>query len=132
MSNTARAGSCLTRFKIDENMPVEAATIVNEARHDALTIHDQRMVGNADAHVTSVCRLERRALVTLDLDFSDIRTNTPGEHHGIVVLRPRAQAKLAVLQLLKQLIPLLSTEPLEGNLWILQENGLRIREGEVG
>lgn len=119
------------RFKIDENMPVESATILNEAGHDALTIHDQQMVGEADVQVASVCKREQRALVTLDLDFADIRTYPPGEHHGIVVLRPRTQAKPAVLQLLIQLIPLLLTEPLKGNLWILQENGLRIREGEV-
>jgi predicted nuclease of predicted toxin-antitoxin system len=120
------------QFKIDENMPVEAATVLNEAGHDALTVHDQRMVGEADAQVASVCKLEQRALVTLDLDFADIRTYPPGEHHGIVVLRPRTQAKPAVLQLLRQLIPLLSTEPLDGNLWILQENGVRIREGGMG
>lgn len=118
------------RFKIDENMPVEAATILSESGHDALTIHDQRMVGEADAQVASVCKLEQRALVTLDLDFADIRTYPPGEHHGIVVLRPSTQAKLPVLQLRRQLMPLLTTEPLIGNLWILQDNGLRIREGE--
>lgn len=119
-------------FKIDENMPVEAATILSEAGHDALTIHDQRMTGEADSQVASVCKLEHRALVTLDLDFADIRAYPPGEHHGIIVLRPRTQAKLPVLQLLRQLIPLVSTEPLDGNLWILQENGLRIREGGIG
>lgn len=116
------------RFKIDESLPVEAATILNETGHDALSIHDQRMVGEADAQVASVCKLEQRALVTRGLDLSDIRTYTPGEHHGMVGLRPRTQAKLTVLQLLKQLIPLLSTEPLDDNLWILQEDGLRIRE----
>lgn len=49
------------RFKIDENMSVEAATILNEAGHDLLTIHDQRMVGEADTEVASVCKLEQRA-----------------------------------------------------------------------
>ena len=92
------------RFKIDENMPVEAATILNEAAHDALTIHDQRMVGEADSQVASVCKLEQRVLVTLDLDFADIRAYPPGAHCGIVVLRPRTQAKPAVLQLFKQII----------------------------
>lgn len=119
------------RFKIDENMPVEAASILTDAGHDALTIHDQRMGGEADAQVASVCQSEQRALVTLDLDFADIRAYPLAEHHGIVVLRPRNQAKVTVLHSLNQLIPLLLTEPLEGNLWILQENGLRIREGGV-
>ncbi len=119
------------RFKVDENMPVESSTILNDAGHDALTINDQRMVGEADAQVAAVCQLERRALITLDLDFADIRAYSPADYHGIVVLRPRTQSKVTVLQLLMQFIPLLLTEPLAGNLWILQETGLRIREGEV-
>lgn len=75
--------------KIDENMPVHVGTILNEAGHDALTIHDQRMVGDADAQVAPACKREQRALVTLELDFAEIRTHTPVKHHGIVVLRPR-------------------------------------------
>jgi len=120
------------QFKIDENLPVEAAESLCDAGHDALTIHDQQMVGNPDPQVAAVCQSEQRAIVTLDLDFSDIRTYPPGNYHGIVVLRPRTQAKQAVLALMAQLIPLIDSESLQGNLWILQENGLRIREGDAG
>jgi predicted nuclease of predicted toxin-antitoxin system len=116
-------------FKIDENLPVEAAELLRAAGHDAVTIHDQSMVGERDPQVAAVCRVEQRALVTLDLDFSDIRAYPPGEYAGLIVLRPRNQAKPTVLSLIAQFIPLLTTEPLLGNLWIVQENGLRIREG---
>lgn len=118
------------RFKIDENLPFESALFLREAGHDALIIHDQQMVGELDSRVASVCQSEKRALITLDLDFSDIRTYPPAQHHGIVVLRPRNQAKATILKLIRQLINLLLVEPLDGKLWILQENGLRIREGE--
>ena len=118
------------RFKIDENLPTEAAQLLSDAGHDALTIHDQEMVGKPDDQVSSVCQLEHRALITLDLDFADIRAYPPGEHCGIVVFRPRTQARQAVIELIGALVRLLSTEPLEGSLWILQENGLRIREGQ--
>lgn len=117
------------QFKIDENLPVEVADALRDAGHDALTIHDEQMVGDPDPQVAAVCQSEERALLTLDLDFSDIRTYPPGEYHGIVVFRPRTQAKPPVLSLVARLIPLLDSEPLEGNLWILQETGLRIREG---
>ena len=117
------------QFKIDENLPVEVAQSLRDAGHDAITVYDQQMVGEPDPRIAAVCRSEVRAVVTLDLDFSDIRAYPPGDYHGIVVLRPRTQAKPNVLNLISQLIPLLSTEPLEGNLWILQETGLRIREG---
>ena len=117
------------QFRIDENLPVEAAEVLRDAGHDAITVHDQQMVGELDPRIAAVCKSEIRAIVTLDLDFSDIRTYPPGDYHGIIVLRPRTQAKPSVLKLIAQLIPLLNTEPLGGNLWILQEAGLRIREG---
>jgi len=116
-------------FKVDENLPVEAVDSLRAAGHDALSIHDQQMVGSLDPHVASVCQSEGRALVTLDLDFADIRAYPPGDYPGIIVLRPRNQAKPTVLRLLDQVLPLLANEPLLGNLWIAQETGLRIREG---
>lgn len=120
------------RFKIDENLPTEAAVALADAGHDALTIHDQKLVGEPDPRVAAVCLSEQRAFITLDLDFADIRAYPPGDFAGIVVLRPRTQAKQAVLSLLQHLVSLLTAEPLDGNLWILQETGLRIREGERG
>jgi len=117
------------RFKIDENLPIEAAEALAAAGHDAQTIHDQAMVGNPDPQVAAVCRSEQRALVTLDLDFSDIRAYPPADYPGIIVLRPRNQAKPTVVSLIARLIPLLDSETLIGNLWIVQETALRIREG---
>ena len=80
------------QFKTDENLPVEVAEALRDAGFDALTIHDQKMVGDSDPQVASVCQNEKRALVTLDLDFSDIRTYPPDQYPGIIVLRPRNQA----------------------------------------
>jgi hypothetical protein len=69
-------------------------------------------------------------LVTLDLDFSDIRAYPPDEYHGLIVLRPRRQAKSLVLALLERVvIPLLSRESVDRCLWIVDERGVRIREG---
>lgn len=120
------------QFKIDENLPAEVAGTLRAAGHDAISVIDQQMSGAADPNLASVCQTEQRALVTLDLDFSDIRTYPPGEFPGLIVLRPRSQAKPTVLSLVKQLLPLLAAEALPGNLWILQETGLRIREGTAG
>lgn len=117
------------QFKIDENLPIDAAELLRQAAHGALTIHDQQMEGQSDPQVASVCQSEQRVLLTLDLDFSDIRAYPPAEYFGIVVLRPRSQAKPAVLSLIRQIIPLLDSEPLIGNFWIVQDTGLRIREG---
>ena len=62
------------KFKIDENLPIEAATLLQAAGHDALTVHDQNLRGEFDTKLREICASEGRALVTFDLDFSDLRT----------------------------------------------------------
>jgi predicted nuclease of predicted toxin-antitoxin system len=79
------------KFKIDENMPVECAEDLRQAGHDALKVGEQQLAGQPDVRVAQVCQAESRALVTLDLDFSDIRAFPPGDYAGIIVLRPSSR-----------------------------------------
>lgn len=88
------------RFKIDENLPVDAAELLRAAGHEADMVHDEHLSGHPDPDIAATCQREQLVLVTLDLDFSDIRAYPPGNYFGIVVLRPRSQAKPFVLALL--------------------------------
>ncbi len=116
------------RFKIDENLPAESSVLFTRSGHDAVTVIDQRMGGTIDPLLLKICAAESRSLITLDLDFADIRAYPPEEYSGVVVLRPESQAKPRVLDLLRQMIERLSVEPLAGKLWIVDETGIRIRE----
>ena len=62
------------KFKIDENMPLEAAALLRDAGYDATTVSDQNLTGASDSSLITVCQKEERVLVTLDNDFADIRT----------------------------------------------------------
>ncbi|MGC9259751.1 MAG: DUF5615 family PIN-like protein [Phycisphaerae bacterium] len=117
----------MLKFKIDENLPMEAAQLLVDAGYDAVTVGDQRMVGASDAMLSDVCRREGRAVVTLDLDFANIRTFNPGEHAGIIVLRLAKLDKAHVLSVLRRLPPVLASEPLTGKLWIVEESDIRMR-----
>jgi predicted nuclease of predicted toxin-antitoxin system len=77
-----------------------------------------------------VCKSEGRVLVTLDLDFADIRAYPPTEYPGLVVLRPASPAKSHILRLLQSVIDGPSTEELTGKLWVVDEAGIRIRESD--
>lgn len=72
----------MPKFKLDENLPQEAADLLRNAGYDAETIWDQQMVGAPDSKVASVCKDEDRVLVTLDLDFADTRLYRPADHAG--------------------------------------------------
>ena len=117
------------KFKTDENTPVEAAEDLRQAGHDAVSVADQQLAGQPDIRVADVCRTEGRAVVTLDLDFSDIRVYPPGDFFGIIVLRPSVQTIKNIRRLIGQVVGLLNTEPLAGNLWIVDEGQIRIRAG---
>jgi predicted nuclease of predicted toxin-antitoxin system len=114
-------------FKIDENLPVEAADLLRRVGYDAVTVLEQRLGGTSDARIASICREEKRVLVTLDTDFADIRVYPPALFAGLIVLRLNRQDKPHVLDVIDRLIPLLSSEPLEHLLWIVEETRLRIR-----
>lgn len=116
------------KFKLDENLPVEASVLLREAGHDALTVLDQQMGGEPDEHVIQVCLREQRALITLDLDFADIKAYPPSNYYGIFVLRIKRQSRSKVLETVTKLIPHLPVEPVEKQLWIVEEDRIRVRD----
>jgi predicted nuclease of predicted toxin-antitoxin system len=115
------------RFKIDENMPLEIAGLLRNAGHNSTTVTEQNLSATSDAGLAAICREEKRILVTLDNDFADIRTYPPDKFHGIMVMRLGRQDKLHVLEVFGQAIRLLSEEPIEQHLWIVEEDKIRIR-----
>lgn len=116
------------KFKFDENLPAEAAELLRQAGHDAVTVLDQSMRGAPDRDLAQVCRAEDRVLVTLDLDFSNIQAYPPAAFPGIIVLRLVQNDKASVMTALAALLPYLDREPLSGRLWILDPRRLRIRQ----
>jgi predicted nuclease of predicted toxin-antitoxin system len=115
-------------FKVDENLPVEVADSRRQVGHDAVTVLEEHLGGASDPDVAAVCQTEKRVLVTLDTDFADIRHYPPAQFSGFIVLRLRRQDKPHVLEVVDRLIPMLSSEPLDCRLWIVEETRLRIRD----
>ena len=118
------------KFKIDENLPVEAADLLRAAGHEADTAQEEGLAGAEDETLSERIRLEGRAIVTLDLDFSDIRAYPPQDYLGII-LRPNRQDKDSLSALIRRLLPLLSVEPLSGCIWIVEPDRIRIRRGNA-
>ena len=120
----------MARFKIDENLPNEAATILAEAGHDAMTVHEQGLSGRDDLAIGEVCRSEDRAILTLDRGFGDPRRHATTGTAGIIVLRTYNQDGPHVLDLVRVLVRLLTDRSPRAALWILDPDRLRIRGGE--
>jgi predicted nuclease of predicted toxin-antitoxin system len=115
------------KFKLDENLPGEGVQILRAAGHDAVTALEQGLAGKPDAEIFAVVQLEGRALIALDVGFGNIRTYSPGNSAGIVVLRLGRQSKAAVLAGIDEVAAAAIDEPVTGKLWIVEDGRLRIR-----
>jgi len=117
------------KFKIDENLPPEAAGILREVGFGADTFGQEDLSGAEDAAIASTSLSEDRIVLTPDLDFANIRAYPPGEHAGIIVLRMKQQDKRTVLAYVRRLAVALGRRNRAGELWIVDGNRIRFRHG---
>jgi predicted nuclease of predicted toxin-antitoxin system len=115
------------RFKVDENLPREVCDLLSGAGHDAISVGQQGIGGAGDARIYQLCQAEQRVLVTLDVDFANVRAYDPKSSSGVIVLRLAAQDKPRMLDAMARTLPVLEHEPLAKRLWIVEENRIRIR-----
>jgi predicted nuclease of predicted toxin-antitoxin system len=116
------------RFKLDENLPRDAHTLLTAAGHDSHSAIDESLGGASNPKVIEACLNENRILVSLDLDFADIRLYPPSKYQGIWVLRPADQSVENTVSVLRGALSLLGREPTDGRLWIVEPGRVRVRE----
>ncbi len=109
------------RFKLDENMPRDAAAWLGREGHDVETVIDEGLAGEDDSPILKAATDEGRILLSFDLDFADIRQYPPGTHAGIVVFRLQDQRWATLERPLSRLLA-------KGGLTDLS-NGLAIVDG---
>jgi predicted nuclease of predicted toxin-antitoxin system len=112
--------------KLDENVPDSVGTILREAGHDVALARDEQLVGVPDHRILAVAGGEGRVLVSFDRGFGNIIQHPPAATPGIVVIRLDDQTLPRVRQVAVTLANLLTTERVQGRLWVLDESRLRI------
>lgn len=116
------------RFKVDENLHDDVAEALRARGHDAMTVYDQSLRGSVDHRIADICRIEGRAIITMDLDFANIRDFPPQDYPGLIVLRLVDQSRKCVQRVMQGVLDILDREPLAGCLWIVEEHRVRIRQ----
>ena len=121
------------KLKLDENLGVRGKHVLDAAGHDACTVAAQKLTAADDRHLIEICRLEGRALVTLDVDFANPLVFPPADYAGIAVIRLPKRPTAADLQAGHEtLARALNVESLAGRLWIVERGRVRIHQGAEG
>jgi predicted nuclease of predicted toxin-antitoxin system len=92
------------KVKLDENVPRSAGDVLVAAGHDVDTVVDEDLAGATDPRVVAAAAATGRLLITLDRGLGDIRAYPPGQHAGILVLRPADQSASTVAAALAELV----------------------------
>ena len=115
------------RLKLDENLGNRARAILDAAGHEVSTVPAEGLEAAPDDHVLQAAVNERRALVTLDLDFANPLRYIPSKYAGIILLRLRSKPSLEdVLILVRTLVQFLEKEQPDGKLWIVEPARVRV------
>jgi predicted nuclease of predicted toxin-antitoxin system len=117
------------KFKLDENLSSSIKQILIASQHDVHTVVDELLQGSPDDEILKICSQENRCLITLDLDFSDIKRFPPEHNAGIVILRPAfGLSHKSLIALINQLDEALKENSPEKQLWVVEFGRIRIHQ----
>jgi predicted nuclease of predicted toxin-antitoxin system len=118
--------------KLDGNLGRSQVALLQRAGYKADRVYDEAMSGAEDSVVWERVCAEGRFLITLDLDFSDVRRYPPGTHPGILLIRPRNRSTTAVARVLARVIAEQPLETLQGCLSVADDSFTRVRRPSQG
>jgi predicted nuclease of predicted toxin-antitoxin system len=117
------------RLLIDANLPRAAIGVCRKFGHQVEFARDIGMAAAPDEQIAARARESGAALLTRDLDFSDVRRYPPDQYQGIVVLRlPDTAVAQEIVGVLERFL----MDPgflgqLAGRLAIVEVNRVRFR-----
>ena len=114
------------KFKLDENLDVRLSELLHEHGHDAETVFSEHICGASDEIVFLTCMTEKRALITLDLDFSNILRFPPQSMDGIIILRPYTHTLSMIKTMIKEAVNAINDISPAGKLLIVEPGRIRI------
>ena len=115
------------KFKLDENLPRALKAALVGLGYSASTVHDEELSSKPDTVVAAAAKAEGRMLLTLDVEFGDLRKYPPGTHPGIILFRPRSLGALTVAQFVEEFVRDSDVEALAGCVAVVERNRVRVR-----
>jgi predicted nuclease of predicted toxin-antitoxin system len=117
----------IVRLKLDENLSRHLKQTLSALNHDVATVADEQLLSQPDTRIGAAAKAEQRILLTLDLEFGDLRKFPPGSHPGIILFRPQNFGPLAVNRFVEKFVRDTELQLLSGCVVVVEPARVRIR-----
>jgi predicted nuclease of predicted toxin-antitoxin system len=117
----------MSKLKLDENLSRHLKPSLAALGHEVTTAADENLLSEPDTAVSAAASAEGRMLLTLDVQFADLRKNPPGTHPGIIVFRPRSFGPMEVSRFIERFVRQTDLDGLAHCVAIAEPDRLRIR-----
>lgn len=115
------------KLKLDENLGRRGVDMLREAGHDVLTVTEEDLLAASDIEILHRCRLEDRALITLDRGLANPVAHNPADYAGIIVLRlPRKPKRIHLSNAVRAVVAGLKANEPARSLWLVRVGRIRI------
>ncbi len=118
-------------IKLDEDLSPMVGEPLGEAGHEVRTVAGQRWSGLDDDELWSRVSAEAAFFVTADKGFGDIRRFPPGDHAGILLLRPDRESLVEFRALLADVLARGGLSGLKGAVTVATPRAVRVRRAWV-
>ena len=115
------------KLKLDENLSRYLKPALIELGHDVLTAADENLLARPDTEIAQAAKDEQRMLLTLDVEFADLRKYPPGSHPGVILFRPLSLSPLSVNAFITDFVHRTDLEKLAACVAVVDPVHVRVR-----
>jgi predicted nuclease of predicted toxin-antitoxin system len=118
------------KLKLDENLSRHLKPVLIAQGHDTLTAADEGLLSRPDTEIARAAAAEERMLLTLDVQFADLRKHPPGSHPGIILFRPISLGPVSVNSFVADFLRSADLLRLAGCVAVVEPGRVRVRSPE--
>jgi predicted nuclease of predicted toxin-antitoxin system len=115
------------KLKLDENLSLKLKESLSYLDHDVSTAADENLLSQSDAVIAAAASREGRVLLTLDVEFGNLKKYPPGTHPGIILFRPKRMGPLAVNSFVEDFFRQTDARRLAGCIVVVETSRTRVR-----
>lgn len=114
-------------LKLDEKFSRHLKPVLMALGHDTLTAADENLLSRPDTEIAHASKREKRMVLTLDIEFADLRKYPPGSHPGIILFRPQSLSPLSVNKFIADFIGRTELDKLAACVAVVDPVHVRVR-----